>query len=122
MKDSATTSPTISDELLKRLANPTAQEQLGEFDEVSCAMLAVALPEICSELLKRRRNDEASRESLQATAREAALKRSRNIMRTPAPHTPRTVVRACETVMRLSTNAAERATASDVMAQAQGRA
>lgn len=43
--------PLVSDELLTELANPTYRQQSGDFDVETCALLATALPEICTELL-----------------------------------------------------------------------
>mgnify|MGYP003149098237 FL=1 len=43
--------PLVSDELLTELADPTYQQQCGDFDVETCALLAAALPEICTELL-----------------------------------------------------------------------
>ncbi|AUQ89369.1 MULTISPECIES: hypothetical protein [Phaeobacter] len=112
-----TATPLISDDLLNRFANPTAPEQLGEYDPEIRAMLAVALPEICSELLTWRQNAAERAAHAQTTRREMVLKKSRSIVRTPAQHSARTVERACETVMRFSPSAAERETASQVLAQ-----
>ncbi|MBQ4826585.1 hypothetical protein J4729_18840 [Leisingera sp. HS039] len=98
MKDTATTNPTIRDELLKRFANPSAQEQLGEFDDVTCAMLAVALPEICSELLNRRQLDAA-----------------RSFLFSSSGTNVHDLTAACETILQHSGDASDRAAAQQVL-------
>lgn len=97
-KEAETLTPTISDDLLKRFANPSAQEQVGEFDPVTCAMLAVALPEICSELLKCRQLDAA-----------------RGLLFASGGTTVHDLTAACETILQHSGDANDRAAAQQVL-------
>lgn len=115
--------PLVSDDLLAELANPDYHQQCGEFDAETRAMLAVALPEICSELL-RWRQTAANRPfalalALRSAAIEARLTDARRAISAIDPIPPHTLTTACETLLRHSTDAAERAAASDVLAQMQ---
>lgn len=115
--------PLVSNDLLAELANPDFDAQRGEFDAVTRAMLATALPEICSELL-RWRQAAANRPfalalALRSEAIEARLTDARRAIRAPDPICPRALTAACETLLRHSTDAAERAAASHMLAQMQ---
>lgn len=115
--------PLVSDDLLAELANPNYHQQCGEFDAETRAMLATALPEICRELL-RWRQVAANRPfalalALRSEAIENRLTDARRAIRAPDPIHPRALIAACETLLRHSTEAAERAAASDVLAQMQ---
>lgn len=115
--------PLISDHLLTELANPDYARQCGDFDAETRAMLATALPEICNELL-RWRQTAANRPfalalALRSEAIVAHLAGARRTIRAPDPIHPRALTAACETLLRHSTDAAERAAASDVLAQMQ---
>ncbi|WP_054462447.1 hypothetical protein [Phaeobacter sp. 11ANDIMAR09] len=115
--------PLVSDDLLAELANPDYHQQCGEFDAETRAMLATALPEICSELL-RWRQTAANRPfalalALRSEAIENRLTDARRAIRAPDPIHPRDLAAACETLLRHSTDASERAAASDVLAQMQ---
>lgn len=111
--------PTISNHLLTRFANLSAQEQMGDFDAVTRAQLAVALPEICNELLKRRQQDADRAKHKQRQRRDYSLGKARNIIRAVQKHSHRRVVSACETVLRQSPNIKDRAIATGILAQAQ---
>ncbi|WOI34744.1 hypothetical protein R1T40_08470 [Tritonibacter scottomollicae] len=115
--------PLVGDDLLAELASPDYHQQCGEFDAETRAMLAVALPEICSELL-RWRQTAANRPfalalALRSAAIEARLTDARRAIRAPDPIHPRALTAACETLLRHSADAAERAAASDALAQMQ---
>ena len=49
-----TNTPLITDQLLAELTAPDAQASMGEWDDETRALLAVAIPEIARELLTRR--------------------------------------------------------------------
>ena len=53
--------PLISDDLLREFSELTGDAALGEFGAETRAILSVALPEICLELLRRRAADRAPR-------------------------------------------------------------
>lgn len=113
--------PLVSDVLLAELANPDYHAQCGDYDAETRALLATALPEICSELL-RWRQTAANRPfalalALRSEAIETRLTDARRAIRAPDPIHPRALTAACETLLRHSTDAAERAAASDVLAQ-----
>lgn len=115
--------PLVSDDLLAELANPDFDAQRGEFDAETRAMLATALPEICSELLLWRQTARnrpfVLALALRSEAIEARLDDARRTIRAPEPAHARDLTAACETLLRHSTDAAERTTASDVLAQMQ---
>lgn len=115
--------PLVSDDLLAELANPNYHQQCGDFDAETRAMLATALPEICSELLRWRQTAAnhpfALALALRSEAIENRLTEARRAIRAPDPIHPRALTAACETLLRHSTDAAERAAASDVLAQMQ---
>lgn len=117
------TEPLVSDSLLVDLANPDFAAQCGDFDSQTCAMLAVALPEMARELLRWRRTAQGRRPALslalQWEAIDARLKDARRTIRSPGPISAPDLTAACETLLRHSTDAAERAAASDVLAQMQ---
>ena len=115
--------PLVSDDLLADLANPDYAQQCGEYDAQTCALLSAALPEIARELL-RWRQAAANRPfalalALRSEAIETRLTEARRTIRAPDPIRPRALTAACETLLRHSTDAAERAAASDVLAQMQ---
>ncbi|TDE34151.1 hypothetical protein [Antarcticimicrobium sediminis] len=113
--------PLVSDNLLAQLADPDFDAQRGEFDAQTRALLAVALPEICSELLGWRQTASnrpfALALALRSEAIEARLDQARHDIRAPEPVHPNTLTAACETLLRHSTDAAERSAAADVLAQ-----
>jgi len=115
--------PLVSDDLLAELANPNYHQQCGDFDAETRALLAVALPEICSELLRWRQTAAnrpfALARPLRSEAIEARLTDARRAIRAPEPIHPRALTAACETLLHHSTDAAERTAASDVLAQMQ---
>lgn len=115
--------PLVSDDLLAELANPDYHQQCGDFDAETRAMLAIALPEICSELLRWRKASQGRSAALTLAlsweAIEIRLTDARRTIRAPDPIHPRTLTAACETLLRHSTDAAERAAASNVLAQMQ---
>ncbi len=118
--------PLVSDELLAELADPDYPQQCGDFDAETRAMLATALPEICSELL-RWRQTAANRpfELSLALRSEAILKQlgeARAILRGPKVISEAELTAACETILRHSCNPAECDAASDVLAQMRGAA
>ncbi len=113
--------PLVSDDLLAELANPDFNAQRGEFDAETRAMLATALPEICRELLRWRQaaadQPAALALALRSEAIEAKLDNARRTIRAPDPVPRRTLIAACKTLLRHSTNATERNAASDVLTQ-----
>lgn len=113
--------PLISDDLLTELANPDDARQRGDFDTETRALLAMALPEMARELL-RWRQTAANRPfalalALRSEAIENNLAEARRTIRAPDPIPAGHLRAACETLLRHSTDAAERAAASDVLAQ-----
>lgn len=115
--------PLVSDDLLAELANPDYQQQCGDFDAQTRAMLATALPEICSELLRWRQTAANRPFALALTLRSEAIKNrlanARRDIRAVDPIHSRTLTAACETLLRHSTDTAERIAASDVLEQMQ---
>jgi hypothetical protein len=115
--------PLVSDDLLAELANPNENRQCGDFDAETRALLAMALPEICSELLRWRQaaanQPFALALALRSEAIEARLTDARRAIRATDLTHPRALTAACETLLRHSTDATERAAASDVLAQMQ---
>ena len=113
--------PLVSDDLLTQLANPDFDAQRGEFDAETRALLAAALPEICRELLGWRQTARnrpfALALALRSEAIEARVDQARRDIRAPEPIHPHTLTAACETLLRHSTDATERAAAADVLAQ-----
>lgn len=115
--------PLVSNDLLAQLAQPDDQQLCGDYDDETRALLAAALPEMARELL-RWREAAAQRPfalvlALRSEAIEQRLTEARSAIRAPGPIQPRALTAACETLLRHSTNAAERAAASDVLAQMQ---
>ncbi len=113
--------PFVRDDLLAKLANPAYSQLCGDFDAETRAMLATALPEICIELLRWR--DAAAHRpfalalALRSESVEARLTDARRAIRAPEPIHQRALTAACETLLRHSTDDAERTAASDVLAQ-----
>ena len=115
--------PLISDGLLAEFANPDFNAQRGEFDASTRALLAIALPEICNELLSWRQTAAQQPLALALALRSEAIAsrvaNARCTIRAPNPIPSDILTDACETLLRHSTDAAERAAASDVLAQLQ---
>ncbi|MEX5515691.1 hypothetical protein [Pseudophaeobacter sp. 1A09344] len=115
--------PNVSDDLLAKLANLTNPPQPGDFDVETCAKLAAVLPEICGELLRWRQTARnrpfALALALRSEAIAAKLDDARNAIRAAGPTHIRELAEACETILRHSTDATERAAASDVLSQMQ---
>lgn len=115
MRDT-TAHPLVSDDLLKELATPDAEQQRANFTNDHATLLAIAAPEMARELLMRRAHSAAiPHPSLFAQSCEAA----RLILRAPDPISPSLLRNACRALLQFSTYAHERAAASDVLAQMQ---
>ncbi|MFW2541509.1 hypothetical protein ACN2XU_02625 [Primorskyibacter sp. 2E107] len=103
----------VSDEFLQDLSDTT------EIDEHIAAQLAMVLPDICDELLNRRRGD---RLALSWQATQDRIAAARATLRASDPIPTRDMRDACETLLRHSTHADERAAAADVLSQMEGTA
>lgn len=115
--------PLVSDDLLAELANPDYHQQCGDFDAETRAMLATALPEICSELLRWRKASQGRSAALTLAlsweAIDTRLTNARRTIRAPEPVAASTLKAACETLLRHSTDTAERFAATEVLSQMQ---
>lgn len=115
------TAPLISEALLTELANPSYAAQLGEFDADTRALLSTALPEICNELLARRKSTQgrsaATNLALQWEAIAARLEKARATIRQAGPVTHADLTEACKTLQIHSTDPAERTAAAEVLSQ-----
>lgn len=113
--------PLVSDELLTELANPTYRQQCGDFDVETCALLAAALPEICTELLLWRQmaasKPAALAMALRSDSIESRLSDARRVVITTGAIDPGALGVACQSLMRHSIDADERAAASAVLAE-----
>jgi len=113
--------PLISDDLLTKLAAPEYQANLGEFTDQTRALLAMALPDICEELLQHRRANHANPNVLCLAMRPEAVTQSleaaRRLIRAPEPTHIRDLTIACQTLLMHSRDATERNCAADVLAQ-----
>lgn len=113
--------PLVSDGLLAELANPDAQAQRGEYDAVTRALLSAALPEMASELLRWREAARYYPDALSLALRSEAIAcridTARRTIRAPDPVPAAAMRDACETLIRHSRHADERAAARDVLAQ-----
>ena len=132
MQNKANT-PLITDQLLAELAAPNAQASVGEWDAQTRALLAVAIPEMAAELQKRRLVDAIKSErvaefsAIRSRQRRdetniQSLNRARKIVRAAPPIHPHTLTIACRTILQLSTDAAERRAAADILSQMNGDA
>lgn len=107
--------PLITDQMLAELAAPGAQAIMGEWDDKTRAFLAVAIPEMATDLLRRRRADLTIAIHPAAAAQSLAV--ARHIIRAPDPIPPSKLFAACQTLLQHSTFAEERAAATDVLSQ-----
>jgi hypothetical protein len=110
--------PLIADGFLAELATLDPAARPGDFSPETSAFLAMALPDICLELLAHR----ATARTVQITFDLDALEAARIGVifhdRAPLSH----LADACETITRLSPDSEERAAAADVLAQIAGAA
>lgn len=115
--------PLVSDELLTELANPTYRQQCGDFDVETCALLAAALPEICTELLLWRQmaasKPAALAMALRSDSIESRLSDARRVVSTTGAIDPGALGVACQSLMRHSIDVDERVAASAVLAEMQ---
>jgi len=112
----------ISDNILTKLAALDYDAARGEFSAEARATLATALPEICAELLRWRQAAANTPYSLALALRSAAIEadvtKARQTIRAQSP-LPDDLINACETLLRHSSNAPERAAAEFVLAETQ---
>ncbi len=112
------TTPLISDTLLAELAQPTPDQQRGEYDDKTRALLAMALPEICAELLRWRDTARTRPAELALALRSESiaqlLEQSRRIIRAEAPDRA-ALITACAAILRHSQDATERDAAARVL-------
>lgn len=111
--------PLLTDQLLTELAAPDAQASMGEWDDETRAILAVAIPEMASELLQRRATLCIA---IHPDAAQQSVERAREIIRAPDPIAPRALMAACQTLVVNSRDAAERAAAHDIITQLEAAA
>lgn len=111
--------PLITDQLLAELAAPDAQASMGEWDDETGALLAVAIPEMAAELQQRRA---ALCIAIRPEAAQQSLERARAIIRAPDPIAPRLLMAACQSLLMHSRDAAERAAASHLINEMGGAA
>lgn len=113
--------PLLTDALLAELAAPNAQASLGEWDDKTRALLAVAVPELAANELKRRAADRGAHrrhtKNVQSHVAAQSLRRARALVRAPDPIAPRDLIAACRTLLMLSRDAAERAAAQDIITE-----
>lgn len=113
--------PLVSNDLLAELASPDFNALRGEFDAKARALLATALPEICGELLRWREAAEERPNALAMALRSQAvntrLDAARSAIRSASWTSESALAEACETLLRHSTDTAERAAAADVLTQ-----
>lgn len=115
--------PIISDALLRDFANPTPDQQRGEYDDETRALLAIALPEICAELLRWRDTARTRPTELALALRSESiliqLDDARRIIRAEAPDLHDLTI-ACAIILRHSQDAPERDAAARVLGEMQG--
>jgi hypothetical protein len=111
--------PLITDQLLTELASPDCQASMGEWDDETRAMMAVAVPEMAAELLQRRA---ALCIAIHPEAAQQSVERARAIIRAPDPIAPRALMAACQTLLMHSRNAAERSAARDIIKEMEAAA
>ena len=111
--------PLITDQLLAKLAAPDAQDCMGEWDDETRALLAVAIPEMAAELLQRRA---ALCIAIRPKAAQQSVERARAIIRGPDSIAPRTLMAACQTLLMHSRDAAELSAARDIIKQMEAAA
>lgn len=113
MQNTANT-PLITDQLLAELAAPDAQASMGEWDDETHALLAVAIPEMAAELQQRRA---ALCIAIHPEAAQQSLERARSVIREPDPISPHKLMAACQTLLMHSRDAAERSAAKQIIAE-----
>lgn len=111
--------PLITNRILADLAAANTRATLGEWDTPSRTLLAVAIPEMATELLLRRARNDASAPSPpnqrhQINAAQS-LSSARDIVRAAPPLRPGELAIACRTILQHSQNASERSAASSVL-------
>lgn len=111
--------PLITDQLLAELAAPDAQASMGEWDAETRALLAVAVPEMASELLQRR---QGLCIAIRPEAAQQSVDRARAIIRAPDPIALRDLMAACQTLLMHSRDATERSAARDIIAEMEAAA
>ncbi|NIZ09287.1 hypothetical protein HCZ97_07570 [Pseudooceanicola sp. HF7] len=113
--------PLIRDGLLAHLAAPDPDAQQGDFDAETRALLAVALPEICLELLQwrdaARTRPAALAMALRSQALEDQLTAARQAIQLATPHDASALASACDTLQRLSPFPDERDAAAQVLVE-----
>lgn len=110
----------ISDQLLEEMATPAYQSGIGEFDEATRAMLAVALPEMAHELLRHRRA--ALSFAIHPDAAAQSLETAKTTLRSSDPIPARKLAAACSTIIAHSQNTAELSAAKVILEQLQAAA
>lgn len=113
MQNKANT-PLITDQLLAELAAPDAQASMGEWDDETRALLAVAIPEMAAELQLRRA---ALCIAIHPEAAQQSVERARGILRSPEPIHPRALIAACQALVHHSPDAEERAAAQQALSE-----
>ncbi|WP_320178101.1 hypothetical protein [Roseovarius pacificus] len=113
----------VSDDTLRLLARHDPQRALGELDAEDQAILCMTLGDICDELLRWRKAARTRPSALALALRSEAiatrLENARRTIRAPGPLDQATLRAACETLLRHSTDPAERTAATEVLAQMQ---
>lgn len=109
----------VTDQLLADFAAAGPMEYLGEWDDETRAMLAMAIPEMAAELLQRR---QALCIAIHPEAAQQSVERARAIIRAPDPISPRALMAACQTLLMHSRDAAELSAARDIIKEMEAAA
>jgi hypothetical protein len=104
----------ISDGLLAELASPNNSAITGHWDDKTIAMLAIAVPEMASELL-RNRADAPLSFAIHPAAAKQSVERARTIICDANPIHPRTLKTACQTLFLHSSGSFERTAAAEIL-------